>query len=97
MSAGLHLLPAGAPELVRSNQKDRFYSNHISSLLSDISQQLLPLRYWLRWERELQLLAEVISNLTCMLVGLGVTLVWQVEATGYISNLMYIQFTPWIH
>lgn len=61
MSAGgLHLVPAGAPEVVRSNQKDRFYSNHISSLISDISQRILPMHYWLRWERELQLLAEVI-------------------------------------
>lgn len=55
----LQLSPAGAPELVRSNQKDRFYSGYIHSLISNISQQTLPLRYWLRWERELQLIAEV--------------------------------------
>ena len=67
MSAGgLHLLPAGAPEVVRSNQKDRFYSNHISSLISDISQQILPMYYWLRWERELQLLAEVTNTFLCI-------------------------------
>lgn len=56
----LQLSPAGAPELVRSNQKDRFYSGYIHSLISNISQQTLPLRYWLRWERELQLIAEVL-------------------------------------
>lgn len=55
----LHLLPAGAPELVRSNQKDRFYIDRISALLSDISRQLLPLRLWLKWQRELHLLVEL--------------------------------------
>ncbi len=55
----LHLLPAGAPELVRSNQKDRFYIDRISALLSDISRQLLPLRSWIRWQRELHLLTEL--------------------------------------
>ena len=42
-----HLLPAGAPELVRTNQKDRFYIDPITSLFSDITRQLLPLRVWL--------------------------------------------------
>ena len=60
MSGGeLHLEPGGAPGLVRGNQKDKFYSGYVSSLLSDIVQQTLPLRYLLRWEREIQLLAEV--------------------------------------
>ena len=58
-SRRLHLLPAGAPELVRGNQKDRFYSSYISSLLTDTFQQLLPFDYLLRWEREIQLLSEV--------------------------------------
>ncbi|XP_064406332.1 peroxisome biogenesis factor 10-like [Halichondria panicea] len=55
----LHLLPAGAPELVRSNQKDRFYIDRISALLSEISRQLLPLRSWIKWQRELHLLTEL--------------------------------------
>ena len=55
----LQLFAAGAPELVRSNQKDRFYAEHIHGLLSDITRQLLPLRWWLNWQRELQLAAEV--------------------------------------
>ena len=55
----MKLFPAGAPELVRCNQKDRFYTDHLTSILSDISRQVLPLRVWLRWQRELQLLAEV--------------------------------------
>lgn len=54
----LQLFAAGAPELVRSNQKDRFYADHIHGLLSDITRQLLPLRWWLTWQRELQLAAE---------------------------------------
>ena len=53
------LVPAGTPELVRSAQKDRFYSNYINTLLSEISRQSLPLRFWLQWQRELQLLAEL--------------------------------------
>ncbi len=55
----LHLLPAGAPELVRSNQKDRFYINRVSGLVSDISRSLLSLPHWARWQRELQLLTEL--------------------------------------
>lgn len=55
----LQLFAAGAPELVRSNQKDRFYAEHIHGLLSDITRQLLPLRWWLNWQRELQLAAEM--------------------------------------
>ena len=54
------LFTAGAPELVRSSQKDRFYAEHIHSLLSESSRQVLPLRWWLGWQRELQLLAEVV-------------------------------------
>lgn len=53
------LFAAGAPELVRSNQKDRFYVEHIHTLLSDVSRHLLPLRWWLNWQRELQLAAEL--------------------------------------
>ena len=53
------LFAAGAPELVRSNQKDRFYVEHIHTLLSDILRQFLPLRWWLNWQRELQLAAEL--------------------------------------
>ena len=54
-----HLLPAGAPELVRTNQKDRFYIDRITSLLSNITRQLLPLRMWLKWQTELHLLTEL--------------------------------------
>ena len=55
----LQLFPAGAPELVRSNQKDRFYTNYVNGLLSDISRQVLPFRLWLQWQREFQLVAEL--------------------------------------
>ncbi len=55
----MQLFPAGAPELVRSNQKDRFYTDYLTSLLSEVSRQVLPLRIWLRWQREFQLLAEL--------------------------------------
>ena len=56
----LSLYPAGAPELVRSNQKDRFYTNYLGAVLSDISYQFLPQRYWMRWQREIQLVAELV-------------------------------------
>ena len=55
----MKLFPAGAPELVRTNQKDRFYTDHLTSLLSEVSRHVLPLRLWLRWQREFQLLAEL--------------------------------------
>lgn len=55
----LQLFPAGAPELVRGSQKDRFYTNYINSLLSDVSRQVLPFRLWLRWQREVQLVSEL--------------------------------------
>ena len=57
--AKLQLFPAGAPELVRSNQKDRFYTNYVNGLISDISRQVLPFRLWLQWQREFQLVAEL--------------------------------------
>ena len=56
----LRLYPAGAPELVRSSQKDRFYSSYVGAVLSDITYQFLPQRYWLRWQREVQLVAELL-------------------------------------
>lgn len=59
----LQLVPAGAPELVRSDQKDRFYPSYLGSLVSDIFHHLLPLRYVLRWEREFQLIAKVLTLL----------------------------------
>jgi len=55
----MKLFSAGAPELVKSNQKDRFYTDHLTSLLSEVSRDVLPLRFWLKWQRELQLLAEL--------------------------------------
>lgn len=55
----MKLFPAGAPVLVRCNQKDRFYTDHITTLLSETSRQLLPLHLWLKWQRELQLVAEL--------------------------------------
>ena len=64
----LQLVPAGAPDLVRGDQKDTFYCGHVRSLISDISHHLLPLRYILRWEREFQLLAEVLTRHTCLIL-----------------------------
>ena len=58
--SNLRLYPAGAPELVRSSQKDRFYSSYTSAVLSDVTYQFLPQRYWLRWQREIQLVAELV-------------------------------------
>ena len=55
----LQLAPAGAPELVRGSQKDRFYTNYLNVLLSEISRQSLPIRLWLNWQREIQLAAEL--------------------------------------
>ena len=63
------LLAAGAPELVRSNQKDRFYADHIHSLLSDTARQVLPLRWWLGWQRELQLVAEIVYHSLTTVLG----------------------------
>lgn len=57
--AQMKLFPAGAPELVRCNQKDRFYTEHLTSILSELTRQALPLRLWMRWQRELQLVAEL--------------------------------------
>lgn len=99
----MRLFPSGAPELVRSNQKDRFYTDHINSLLSDISRQFLPLRLWLRWQREIQLLAElgyyalttVIGNQTlgeeyCNIIQVGTTVGGQYKAPGFIRRVLAI-------
>ena len=56
----LRLYPAGTPELVRTSQKDRYYTNYLGAVLSDICYQFLPQRYWMRWQREMQLVAELV-------------------------------------
>ncbi len=96
----MKLFPAGAPELVRSNQKDRFYTEYITSLLSDISRQALPLRLWLKWQRELQLLAELgyhgfttmLGNQTlgeeyCNLIQVGPPLGGRLVAPGFLRRI----------
>lgn len=56
----LQLYLAGAPEHIRSSQKDRYYSGYLTTLLSDMTQPYIPRQYWLHWYRELQLIAELI-------------------------------------
>ena len=60
MASAMALSPAGATELVRSSQKDRFYSGYLSTLIADTLNPFIPQRYWLRWQREIQLFAELI-------------------------------------
>lgn len=52
-------VPAGAPELVRSSQKDRFYTQYLNGLLSDAARHFLSVRHWIQYQREFQLLAEL--------------------------------------
>lgn len=97
--ADLCLLPAGAPELVRSNQKDRFYIDRISGFLSDITRQALPLRTWLKWQRELQLLAELgYYGLTTVLdnqtLGEEYTNTIQAQAQSIPDSLSRPSYTP---
>ena len=70
----LRFTDAGASELVRSNQKDRFYLKHVQSHLIEISRHLLPLRQWVGWQRELQLASELIYY--------GVTTAWGNQTLG---------------
>jgi len=58
--ARLHVVSAGAPELVRSNQKDLYYISNTSRLLSEISKKILCPSNWIRYQSELQLAAELI-------------------------------------
>ena len=51
---------AGTADLVRLNQKDRHYSNYMSTLISDVVNPYIPQRYWLKWQREIQLVGELI-------------------------------------
>lgn len=81
----LELYPAGAPELVRSSQKDRHYSSYIEALLSDITEQFVGQRHWMRWQREVQLLAE------CLYYGLTTIPGHQTLGEEYCNTL---QVTP---
>ena len=56
----LHVVPAGASELVRSNQKDIYYVSNISHLASEIAKGLVRPANWIRYQNELQLVAELI-------------------------------------
>ena len=58
--ARLHVVPAGAPELVRSNQKDIYYVSNTSHLVSEIAMGLVSPASWIRYQNELQLVAELI-------------------------------------
>ena len=58
--ARLHVVPAGAPELVRSNQKDIYYISNTSNLVSEIAKGLVRPASWIRYQNELQLVAELI-------------------------------------
>lgn len=58
--ARLHVVPAGAPELVRSNQKDIYYVSNTSHLVSEITKGLVHPASWIRYQKELQLVAELI-------------------------------------
>lgn len=58
--ARLHVIPAGAPELVRSNQKDIYYVSNTSHLVSEIAKGLVSPASWIRYQKELQLVAELI-------------------------------------
>ena len=57
--ARLHVVPAGPPELVRSNQKDIYYISNTSHLVSEIAKGLVRPTTWIRYQNELQLIAEL--------------------------------------
>jgi len=58
--ARLHVVTAGAPELVRSNQKDLYYVNNTSHLLSEVCKKILSPSNWIKYQSELQLAAELV-------------------------------------
>lgn len=97
----MKLFPATAPELVRCNQKDRFYTDQLTSSISELTRKFLPLRLWLRWQRELQLVAElsyyglttVLGNQTlgeeyCNVIQVGPTMAGRYTAVGFIRRLL---------
>lgn len=65
----LTLVDAGTSDLVRTNQKDRYYHGYLTNVLSDILEPIIPRRYWLQWHREIQLLAEIMYYGLTTVVG----------------------------
>ena len=59
-SSPMVLRAAGTSELVRTNQKDRYYSSYLGTLLADIINPYIPQRYWVGWQRELELVGELL-------------------------------------
>ena len=57
--ARLYVVPAGAPELVKSNQKDIYYVSNTSHLVSEITKRLISPASWIRYQNEMQLIAEL--------------------------------------
>ena len=53
------LTKARQPEIIRSHQKDDFYSGVIRGRLGDVMQRLLGARTWIRWHTELDLCADL--------------------------------------
>lgn len=56
----MELFKSEAPEQVRSAQKDRHIVGYLATLLSDVVSPYLSQQTWLRWQREVQLTAELI-------------------------------------
>ncbi|XP_064642930.1 peroxisome biogenesis factor 10-like [Lineus longissimus] len=53
------LTDAGQVEIVRAHQKDDYYLASLRSRLTDVAQSLFGARFWVRWNKELTLVADV--------------------------------------
>ena len=53
------LSSARQPEIIRSHQKDDYYTGIIRGRLGDLAQRLLGPRTWIRWHSELDLVADL--------------------------------------
>ncbi|XP_072036556.1 peroxisome biogenesis factor 10-like [Amphiura filiformis] len=49
--------PAGQAEILRSNQKDQYYVGYLQRSLADILQGVAGARAWMKWRKELDVLA----------------------------------------
>ncbi|CAH1775572.1 unnamed protein product [Owenia fusiformis] len=50
---------AGAPEVIRSNQKDEYYTHYLRANLADLFQSAFGSSLWIKWRQELDVIADL--------------------------------------
>lgn len=65
----MSLIPAHAPQVIRSCQKDEFYHSNLSNRANELFHTYAGSRRWLQWRKEIELLSDLTYYLLTTLSG----------------------------